>query len=125
MLERLIQDQIFDFILENNTITKNQLVFRKLYSTVTSLIRSTDHWYENIDKKNLNLTIFLDRKKAFDTVDHKILLDKLSRYGMKDTTGSWFQSNLAHEVTEIKGKRVNVLYTSRFLFRTSTVYHIS
>ena len=96
LLERLVHDQIFDFILENNIITKNQSAFRKLYFTITPLIRSTDHWYENIDKKKLNLTIFLDLKKAFDTVDHKTLLEKLSRYGMRDTTGNWFQSYLDH-----------------------------
>ena len=65
MLERIVYDQIFDFLLENNVITKNQSAFRKLYSTVTSLVDSIDHLYENIDKKKLNLTIFLDLKKAF------------------------------------------------------------
>ena len=59
---------MFDFLLENNVITKNQSAFRKLYSTITSLICSTDFWYENIDSKKLNLTIFLDLKKAFDKV---------------------------------------------------------
>ena len=77
MLERIVHDQIIDFLLENNVITKNQSAFRKLYSTITSLICSTDHWYENIDNKKLNLTIFLDLKKAFYTVDHKILVEKL------------------------------------------------
>ena len=94
MLERIVHDQIFDFLLENNVITKNQSAFRKRYSTITSLIGSADHWYENIDNKKLNLTIFLDLKKAFDTVDHKILVEKLRRYGMRDTAGNWFQSYL-------------------------------
>ena len=74
--------------------TKNQSAFRKRYSTITSLICSADHWYENIDSKKLNLAIFLDLKKAFDTVDHKILVGKLRRYGMRDTAGNWFQSYL-------------------------------
>ena len=94
ILERIVHDQIFEFLLENNVITKNQSAFRKLYSTITSLICSTDHWYENIDNKTLNLTIFLDLKKAFDTVDHKILVEKLRRYGIRDTVGNWFQSYL-------------------------------
>ncbi len=46
---------------------------RKLYATITSLISSTDFWYENIDCSNVNLTIFLDLKKTFDTVNHDIL----------------------------------------------------
>ena len=52
MLERIVHDQIFDFLLDNNVITKNQSAFRKRYSTITSLIGSADHWYENIDNKN-------------------------------------------------------------------------
>ena len=94
MLERIVHDQIFDFLLENNVITKNQSAFCKLYSTITSLICITDHWYQNIDNKKSSLTIFLDLKQAFDTVDHKILVDKLRRYGMRDTAGNSFQSHL-------------------------------
>ena len=52
LLERIVYDQIFDFLLENNVITKNQSAFRKLYSTTTSLICSIDHWYEKIDNKS-------------------------------------------------------------------------
>ena len=94
ILERIVHDQLFDFLLENNVITKNQSAFRKLYSTVTSLICSTDCWNENIDTKKLNLTIFLDLEKAFDTVDHAILVSKLRQYGIRKTTGDWFQSYL-------------------------------
>ncbi len=51
MLERLVHDQLFDFLDKNNIITGNQSAFRKLYSTVTSQISSTDYWYDNIDNK--------------------------------------------------------------------------
>ena len=74
ILERIVHEQILDFILENNIIIKNQSAFRKLHSTITSLIGFTDHWYKNIDSKKLNLTIFLDLRKAFDTVDYAILI---------------------------------------------------
>ena len=87
-------DQILNFILDNNILTKNQSAFRKLHSTITSLIGTTDYWYENIDSKKLNLTIFLDLRKAFDTVDHEIMVKKLWKYGMRGNTGSWFQSYL-------------------------------
>ena len=94
MLQWIVQKLIFDFLLENNVITKNQSAFRKRYSSITSPICSADHWYENIDNKNLNLMIFLDLMKAFDTVDHKILVEKLRRYSMRDTAGNWFPSYL-------------------------------
>ena len=74
MLERLLHDQLFEFLQANNTLTDNQAAFRKLYSTMTSLIAGTDYWYENIDCSKINLTIFLDLKTAFNTVDHTILI---------------------------------------------------
>ena len=51
-------------------MTPNQSSFRKMHSTITSLINGTDYWYEYMDKKQLNWAIFLDLCKAFDTVDH-------------------------------------------------------
>ena len=132
MPERIVHDQIFDFLLENNVITKNKSAFRKRYSTITSLICSADHWYESFDNKTLNLTIFLDLKKAFDTVDHKILVEKLRRYGMGDTAGNWFRilfrsedTVLCRKWTEINGKGGNMWYTSMLLLRTSPICHIT
>ena len=94
IIERLTHDQLIEFLKINKSITCNQAAFRKLYSTITSLISSTDFWYENIDRSNINLTIFLDLKKAFDTVDHGILLKKLRAYGIRGKTGDWFESYL-------------------------------
>ena len=71
-----MHDQMINFILENNILTKNQSAFRKLHSTITFLIGTTDYWYENIDSKKLNLTIFLDLRKAL-TVDHEIMIKKV------------------------------------------------
>ena len=72
-----MHDQILNFILENNVLTKDQSAFRKLHSTITSLIGTTDYWYEIIDSKKLNLTVLLDLRKAFDTVDHEIVIKKV------------------------------------------------
>ena len=74
MLEKIVHDQLMEYLITNKILTPNQSGFRKLYSTVASLINGTDFWYGNIDKKQLNLTIFFDLKKAFDTVDHTILI---------------------------------------------------
>ena len=82
ILEKIVHDQMFEFL--QPIFTKNQAAFRKLYSTITSLINSTDNWYSTMDRREVNLAIFLDLKKAFDTVDHTILLAKLEKYGMSD-----------------------------------------
>ena len=130
MLERIVHDQIFDFLLENNVITKNQSAFRKLCSTITSLICSTHHWHENIDNKKLNLTIFLDLKKAFDTVDHKILAEKIAqilyeghRWELVSVLSISEDAILCRRRT-INGNGANMWYTTRFLLRTSPIYHI-
>ena len=90
MLERLTHDQLFYFLKINKTITCNQEAFCKLYSTTTSLISSTDFWYENIDRSNVNLAIFLDLKKAFETVEHDTLLKKIKWiYGIGGKAGGF------------------------------------
>ena len=92
ILEKVVHDQLYEFLRANKVITRNQSAFQKLYSTVTSLICGTDSWYENIDHKNLNLTIFLDLKKALDTVDHRIMLEKIMSYGIRGIHENWFKS---------------------------------
>ena len=73
----------------------NQFAYRKLHSIIiTSLISVSDYWYENIDKNNLNFVLFLDLKKAFDTVDHEILVRKLKVYGVDEIELEWFRSYL-------------------------------
>ena len=94
ILEKIFHNQIYEYLKATKALTMSQSAFQKCCSTITSLIDSTDNWYENIDNKQLNLTIFLDLKKAFDTVNHKILLEKLKKYGIRDIAGDWLQSYL-------------------------------
>ena len=70
-----MHDQMLDFL--QPIFTNNQAAFRKLCSTKTSLINSTESWYSTMDRREVNQAIFLDLKKAFDTFDHTILLAKL------------------------------------------------
>ena len=96
IFEKIVHDQLHNFLTINNILTPSQSAFRKLHSTVTSLVNSTDNWYRNIDKKQLNLSLFLDLKKAFDTVDHKIMVKKLNAIGVRGIAGDWFDSYLSN-----------------------------
>ena len=58
------------------------MVFNILHSVATAFMASTSDWYLNIDKGKYTGLIFIDVKKAFDTVDHEILLEKLKMYGV-------------------------------------------
>ena len=65
-----------------------------MHSTITSLLNVTDTWYKNIDEKRVNLSLFLDLRKAFGTINHGILLNKLRKYGTIQNELAWFTSYL-------------------------------
>ena len=68
-------------------------VFERIV-TVTALLEATDSWAFDIDGGNVNAVVFLDLKKAFDTVDHGILLTKMNLYGLYGEDLDWFNSYL-------------------------------
>ena len=92
--EKVARDQLFEFLTANNLLSKNQFAYRKLHSTITSLLNVTDFWYSNVDQKNINISPFLDFRKALDTIDHDVLLAKLKKYGICQKELAWFASYL-------------------------------
>ena len=94
LFEKLVHQQLFPHL--KGLLLNNQSGFKPGHSTETSLLNTTNKWIINIDNGCLNLTLLLDLRKAFDTVDHKILLKKLDYYGIKDNDLSWFESYLSN-----------------------------
>ena len=70
ILEKIVHDQLMEFLKGQNMLCLNQFAFQKLHSTLTCLLNVIDPWFKNSDEGKINLSIFLDLKKAFDTVDH-------------------------------------------------------
>ena len=75
-------------------LNDRQSGFRKLFSTTTAVLDVSENILEQLDKNNFVGAVLIDLKKAFDTVDHKILLKKLWCYGFQNQSFDWFESYL-------------------------------
>ena len=94
ILERLTYNRICKFFSDNNIIYPLQFGFRQQYSTFHALISLTEDIRKNLDNGNLGCGIFVDLQKAFDTVEHDILLVKLQHYGIRGMVNNCFKSYL-------------------------------
>ena len=72
----------------------SQYGFRCDHSTINAISEFTENTINAMDKKEFMLGVFLDLSKAFDTIDHNILLDKLNCYGVRGIALEWFKSYL-------------------------------
>jgi len=94
ILERAVHCMVYSYLQEHSLLSPLQSGFRPLPSTCTCLTHLTNTLLENIDKGLLTGLIFLDLSKAFDTLDHSIMLDTLTSLGMNHSTVQWFRSYL-------------------------------
>ena len=78
----------------NSVIYNFQFGFRQKYSTSLALILLTEKIREHIDSRNFACGIFVDLQKAFDTLDHDILIQNLNRNGIRGVANNWFSAYL-------------------------------
>ena len=84
--------RLHTFLNKNNVIYNLQFGFRKQYSASHTLINITENIRKALEDGNIDCEVFVDLQKAFDTVDHKILLAKLNHYGIRGVSNDWFKS---------------------------------
>ena len=97
VFKRIVYEQLYKFLSNEDIISTRQSGFRSLHLTVTALLETTDNWAFNIDRGNVNnAVVFLYFKKAFDTVDHDILVSKMNLNGIQGIALDWFRSYLTN-----------------------------
>ena len=101
VFERIVYDQLYRYLTENKLLCCYQSGFRTIHSTVTALIEATDSWSLNVDRGFVNAVVFLDLQKAFDTVNHAILLSKLQAYSIRDSANLWFCSYVRNRMQRV------------------------
>ena len=94
IFERIVYNYITAFMNEHNVIYKYQFGFREKHSTQQAIICLVEKITHSLDSGDIVIGIFLDLKKAFDTVNHRILLNKLYAYGIRGNILKWFRSYL-------------------------------
>jgi len=96
VMERVINNEILDYLLRNNIISKHQHGFIKKKSTCTNLLECLNDWSFNMQAKTVNDIIYFDFKKAFDSVSHSKLLTKLRAYGISGDLFDWIEAFLSN-----------------------------
>ena len=96
IFEKLLHKRLLSFIEKHKILFIFQYGFRKLHSTTLALIEITDKIKKHLDDRNYVMGIYLDLTKAFDTVDHEILLHKLASYGIRGHANDFFRTYLTN-----------------------------
>ena len=101
----MVHNRVYDYVSNANLLNDHQSGFRKRYSTGTCLVEFLDVIYNNIQEGRLSGVLFLDLKKAFDTVDHDVVISILSKLNMSNSVLQWFISYLSprHQITRVEG----------------------
>ena len=113
VFEKLIYKRVYGFLEAKKVLFRQQFGFRKNYSTSQTLLNISQKIMDALDKGNYACGVFIDLQKAFDTVDHEILLKKLFHYGIRGTALSLFRSYLTgrQQYVSLSGARSDNKYT--------------
>ena len=105
VLERAVHIQLYKYLQQHKILSAYQCGFRKCHSTEFAALSFSDNIRRNMDQGQLTGAVFIDLRKAFDTVDHAVLLDKLSNLGIVDKEHGWFTDYLSNrtQVVEFQG----------------------
>ena len=98
IIEKMVHDHMMEFFENNNILSEYQFGFRKNHSTIDSIATLVDNILHSVNDGKVTLAAFIDFKKAFDTVNHNILLKKLLYMGIRGPILYWIKNYLAKRV---------------------------
>ena len=104
ILEKLMYKRIIKFLDKHNTLNEHQYGFRKKHSTTHAILELVTKITNAIDNNQYTMGIFLDLSKAFDTVNHAVLLYKLEHYGIRGIVFEWFKNYLQFRKQAVRYK---------------------
>ena len=96
IIERHVHNSLLDYLDTHNLIYSYQSGFRPLHSCETALNHMIDNWMRSMDAGKFTGLLYIDLRKAFDTVNHPILLNKLAAYGIHNVQLTWFKDYLSN-----------------------------
>jgi hypothetical protein len=94
IIEKIVFNQLYEYFTTNKLFYDSQYGYRKLHSTEYAALELVDRIKRCIDDSKIPFSIFLDMSKAFDTLNHEVLLYKLQYYGINGICLQWFKSYL-------------------------------
>ena len=98
-------NRLYKYLTTEKLLYSKQFDFQTGLSTEHAIVKLVDQIYESFEKDRYTLVIFIDLSKAFDTVDHTILIKKLEMYGIKGINLAWFRSYLTNRIQYISTTR--------------------
>ena len=98
----LFEDRLYKFVEHNKLLNESQYGFRKGRSTNLALLKVVNDIMEATDRKDTTIGVFVDLRKAFDTLNHDILVNKLHHLGIRGTANLWLRSYLSNRKQFVK-----------------------
>jgi len=102
LLEKLMYNRLYTYLIDHGVLISRQFGFRRGFSTEMALTVALDLITSALDEKKHVLGLFIDLRKAFDTVNSQILLSKLCHYGVRGVVHDWFSSYLSSRRQRVK-----------------------
>ena len=110
ILEKIIYNCLYNYLTDNSMLYKKQFGFQEVHSTEHAIVPLVDQIRNSFEGKQYTLGVFVDLPKAFDTVNHKILISKLENYGIRGKNLLWFISYLTNRIQFIKYNNLNTSF---------------